>query len=387
MQATQQALDALGAARPALALVFVSQEFVVADALSGLASLLGDTPTWGFSTLCPLTAEGDRPRTVLVALLAGEGLKAQVEWLPAFSQDAAGGARQVAQALRQAVPTPNDVLFVADGINASLGPLCAALGDLPVGVAGCTAAGEAALGKTFQIAQNQSGPGSLSLLQLGGSLCLGTGMAHGWRKVGAYFRATRTRDVWLHALDSAPAVDSYARYFGYTAREWPHPPLAEMARLYPLGVEGSGVSLGDAAQATAADGAMLVRSPLRVEVDGSLRMSAPVPEGAVVHLMVGDPAACLQAAQQAARDALAALHERSGGKAHPLLAVALVDVAWKYLFETHPTRVAAALKAALGDVPLAGAYTLGQVARPCPGAAPVVQNQNLQVVVFGDWSE
>jgi hypothetical protein len=331
---------------------------------------------------------------VVVALLAGStsaagsDLKAHVDWFPNFSQDAAGSARQAAQAVRQGPFPAQDVLFVGDGITANLGPLCEALAELPCGVAGCTAAGDAALGKTYQLGQNQSGSGSLSAALLGGSLRLGVGMAHGWRSVGAFFRATRTRDVWVQSLDAAPAVDSYVRYFGYTAREWPYPPLADMARLYPLGVELN-TPLLDAAGAPPLEtgGGLLLRSPLRVEVDGSLRMSAPVPQGAVVHLMVGDPGACLQAAQSAAQSALEALNTRSAGKARPLLALALVDVAWQYLFETRPTQVAAALKAALGEIPLVGAYTLGQVARPRPQAAPVVQNQNLEVIIFGEVTE
>lgn len=173
MLATQQALDLLGAARPVLAVVFVSQEFVVADALAGLVALLGDTPMWGFSTLRPLTADGDQPRTVVVVLLPGSELKAQVEWYPTFSQDASGIARQFAQSVRQGSCLTQDILFVADGINANLGPLCAALADLPYGVCGCTVAGEAALGKTFQIGKNQSGPGALSALVLGGRFRLG----------------------------------------------------------------------------------------------------------------------------------------------------------------------------------------------------------------------
>jgi hypothetical protein len=390
MQASQQALDQLGTARPVLALVFVSQEFVVADALSGLVSLLGDTPVWGFSTLRPLTEDGDQPRSVVVALLTGSDLKAQVEWFPTFSQDASGAARQFAQSLRQGSFLPQDILFVADGIHADVGPLCAALADLPYGVSGCTAAGEAALGKTYQIGKHQSGAGALSALVLGGRFRLGVGMAHGWRSVGAFFRATRTRDVWVQALDAAPAVETYVRYFGYTPREWAFPPLTDMARLYPLGVEmsfsgsdaGGGYSVGE--YVPGAGSGLLLRSPLRVEVDGSLRMSAPVPQGAVVHLMVGDPGACVQAAYSAAQSALLALNAGRGGKIRPTLAVALADVAWQYLFETRPTQVAAALKSALGDIPLVGAYTLGQIARPQPGAAPVIQNQNLAVVIFGE---
>ena len=91
-------------------------------------------------------------------------------------------------------------------------------------------------------------------------------------------------------------------------------------------------------------------------------MSAPVPEGSVVHLMTGDPEACLASAQAAVKDALAAL-----GKAKPLLAVALVDASWQLLFESRQNQLASALKSTLGDIPLVGAYTFGQLARPDAG--------------------
>jgi len=371
MQATQRALDQLGAARPVLALVFVSQEFNTAEVLTGLVGLLGDTPIWGFSTLRPVTDEGDQPRSVVVALLTGSDLKAQVQWWPHYSQDSAGTARQIAQSLRQETLISNDILCVADGINCNLTPFCQAMESVPIGVSGCMAAGEQALGKTYQIGKNQSGPGSVSIALLGGRFRVGSAVAHGWRPVGAFFRATRTRDVWLQALDGAPAIESYARYLGHTPREWAAPPLTDMARLYPLGVETE-----------AGSASLMIRSALRVEVDGSLRMSAPVPEGAVVHLMIGDPSACLEAAQAAARGALAAL-----GQARPLLAVALIDVAWGYLFETHPNQVASALKQVLGDVPLVGAYTLGQITRASEKAPLQIHNQNLELVLIGETNE
>ena len=372
MQAAQQALDQfVGAARPVLALVFVAQEFDTAEVVNGVLALLGDVPLWGFSTIRPITDEGDQPRSVVVGLLSGSDLKAQVRWWSNYSHESASVARQAAQTLRQESFTVHESIFVADGINSSLEPLCSALQDALPGVVGCMASGEQVLGKTYQIGKNQSGPGSLSMALLGGKFRLGVGISHGWRRSGIFFRATRTRDVWLQSLDDSPAVNSYARYFGHTPREWASPPLTDIARLYPLGVElePGGEKL-------------LLRSALRVEVDGSLRMSAPVPEGAVVHLMIGDPDACLQEAQVAAQqafDALGPFHQ-----VRPLMALALVDVGWSYLFETRPTEVAAALKVVLGDVPLVGAYTLGQIIRTETGTPPVIHNQNISIVMIGE---
>jgi hypothetical protein len=367
MQATQKALDQLGALRPALALAFISEEFDIAAASSGLSGLLGDTPLWGFSTTRLLAGDAEHSRSVVVLLLAGSDLKAQVQWWPGFSADSPETARQVVRALRSDLVLPQAVLLAADGVNGSLAPLCSGLADLPASIGGCLASGGASSGKTFLLGKSQSGPGGLVTAALSGRFRLSVGLAHGWRDTGLLFTVTRTRDVWVQTVDERPAAELYSRCFGHTPREWAYPPLTELARLYPFGVETS-----------PGDPDLLIRSPLRVEVDGSLRLSAPVPEGAAVHLMIGDPDACLEAAESAVREALRGLDT-----ARPMVALAFVDTAWQHLFGTRSQMVPAAIQEALGSIPMVGAYTLGQVARPAYSRAPEIYNQGIEIVLIG----
>ena len=71
MQATQRALDQIGTARPVLALVFVVPG-IQHHRSSGRADFAaGRNTLWGFSTLRPLTGDGDQPRSVVVALITG----------------------------------------------------------------------------------------------------------------------------------------------------------------------------------------------------------------------------------------------------------------------------------------------------------------------------
>src|SRR5512146_2833704 len=86
-QAAQQALSHAGVARPVLGLVFISQEFDVAEVASGLESVLGSLPRWGISTSCALIPSGEQARSVLVALLAGSDLDARVTYWPNFAQN------------------------------------------------------------------------------------------------------------------------------------------------------------------------------------------------------------------------------------------------------------------------------------------------------------
>jgi len=175
---------------------------------------------------------------------------------------------------------------------------------------------------------------------------------------------TRSRGFWLRALDGRPASETYAQIFGYPARDWAFPPLNYLARLYPLGVE-QGEQL-------------IVRAPLRVEADGSFRMNAPIRDGLDAYLLVGSRASCQAAAQKATQQAMLQLYE-----AKPVFALVLVDLAWQMLLKSTPGAEIAAVQDILGpNVPIAGGYTLGQIA---PGKdTPQFLNQHILVIVFGE---
>jgi hypothetical protein len=136
-----------------------------------------------------------------------------------------------------------------------------------------------------------------------------------------------------------------------------------VVRLYPLGIESNGN--------------LLVRSPLRVEVDGSLRMSAAVPSGSVAHLMLGDAQACLDSAEAAVRHALDEI-----GPARPLIALALVDLAWLQLFSVRSGQIMAAIQDTLGSIPVVGGYSIGQIARPAINHAPMIYNQSVTILIL-----
>jgi len=370
-EAAQQALDLLGGARPSLAIAFVAQEFKISDAQSGLSSLLNNAPVWGFSTICPITSEGEQPRSVVVALISEVELKAQVQWFPNFSQNSSGTADEIVQSFRNEILQPQGVLLAADGINGDVGKVCSALADNNICIAGCLTTGDYHIGKTFQMGGNQSGSGALSVLILGGRFRLGVGIGHGWQDIGIHFKISKVRDLWVQLLDKIPAAEAYSGVFGYQVRQWASPPLTDLVRLYPLGVE---IFPGSSD--------LVLRSPLHVEADGSFRMNAPVAEGEVAHLMVGDTDACVKAARNAAKQALVSI-----GNATPLVGLVLVDIAWKFLFETRMSQVMSILHMSLGDIPLVGAFTLGQIARPVEGAAPILYNQQIQIALLGELEE
>jgi len=366
--AAQQALSRLGTTRAALCLVFVSQEFDMGPVISGLCGVLGNVPLWGISTSHPFTPAGEQTRSVVIGLLAGNDITAEVSFWPGFAQNSSETARQLLQALSADPAGINGLMLAADGINGDISKVCAALTGFSAVVAGSLASGDVFQGKTYQIAGSQFGSGGLAAAALKGPLSLGMGIGHGWGDVGVHFEISKARDIWVKELGGMPAAEAYSRTFGYPARDWAFPPLKELVRLYPLGIE---LAPGSSE--------LIIRSPLQVEVDGSLRMNIPVAERQVARLLVGDRSSCVEAAKQATRSALNAL-----GGAKPVLALALADQAWQYIFQSEPARLITTIKAETGDIPLIGGYTLGQVFRQEAQGIVRAYNQNLLVVVFGE---
>lgn len=366
MQATHQALNGLGNTQPIFGIVITSYQYDAQQVINGIASLTGNMPLAGFSTSAGLTSQGIHSHAVVVALLASSDVRADVQWLAGYTQASREISQQLAETFKSNPKQP--ALLFADGLNADTELLC---GNLPAGsnLVGALSSGDLHTGNAYQIGGTQFGSGGLVLARLEGRIRVGVGYGHGWQPVGTHFRVTRSRGFWVRTLDGRPASETYSQLFGYPAREWAFPPLNQMARLYPLGLEQ-------------ADKQVVLRSPLRVEADGSFRMNAVVNDGTDAFLLLGSLANCRSAAQEAVKQALAGLEG-----ARPALALVLVDTAWQMLHEGQPGAEAIAVREALGaEVPIAGGYTLGQIV-PSEAGSPKFLNQHMVVMVFGQQEE
>jgi hypothetical protein len=407
LQAAHQALNGLGSTTPVFGILISSYQYNAQEVVNGIAGLIGNTPVIGFSTSTGVTSAGLQPHAVTLALIASTDARADVSWLAGYTQGSREVSQQLANLLNRKPRQP--ALIFADGFNADAEQLCAGLlgGTNLIGALSC---GDLNTGIAYQIGGAQFGSGGLALARLEGNIRVGVGYGSGWQPVGTHFRVTRSRGFWVRTLDGRPASETFGHVFGYPARDWAFPPLNSLARLYPLGLlapaqphphapahSRPGQDGGLPAQAgqeelvqvqleqadknlaPAPVPPLVLRSPLRVEADGSFRMNATVRDGTDAYLLVGSLSGCQQAATAATEQALAALDG-----ARPVLGLVLADVAWQMLFEAQPGADVAAVQAALGmGVPLAGGYTLGQIV-PRSETHPQFLNQHMVVVVFGE---
>lgn len=86
LQATHQALNSLETSSSAFGIVIVPYRYDPQQVISGVASLLGNTPIIGFSTTATLTQDGQNAQAVVVALLSGGDIQAEAHWFPSYAQ-------------------------------------------------------------------------------------------------------------------------------------------------------------------------------------------------------------------------------------------------------------------------------------------------------------
>lgn len=341
---------------PEAVILLSSQEYNLPAMLPALRVLLGDVPVWG-GTLRQIFGEDGRPsRSLEVALLAGEGVKARARWFTDLEQAEPqaffpGETSLLLTLLDAQLPRmPRWMRWLAQ----QQGPLLGALvGNVAYMVPPLLCGG------------SRGGGGGAALLALQGvrvHMAWGTG----WGPSGLLTEVTESRAEWVSRLDGEPPAQRLAAWLGRSEREWTRPPLRELARLYPLAVER--------------EGAFAFYAPLAVETDGGLRMSQSLRRGEKAHLMVGSAAECLKAARQAAQQALEAF-----GAHRPQMALLLVDWAWAHLFWAHPHDVYRAVQQVLGEgIPILGGYTYGPLARPAgEEGAPRVLDNHLLVALLG----
>ena len=364
--AVHQALDQIGSARPILVITIISHEYDVDESLKSITSYFTSAAIWGFSTHGTFTSYEINSRCVFVIVLTDRDIIPQTFWWPQYASDPGLVAMEIVQ--QAAKSMPSGILFAADGVSGDINLIRNGLQDNDIKLVGILSSGDIRSGRTTQIADNQCGSGALSMLMLSGEIDISVGIASGWQNSGIQFSIDNAEGLSIRELDGKLPAEAYSTIFGKTVKQWSQPPLSELVRLYPLGIEKR-----------SAGNEIMIHSPLYVESDGGFRMNIPLEGENIGQLMIGDPEYCQKATQTAAEDALRRL-----GDSKPVLGLVWVDIAWQMLFRNDITPIIRVLRPILGDqVPIIGAFTLGHVVRPVPSSPCTVCNQGLVITLFG----
>jgi hypothetical protein len=356
-EATANALASLDGAQPALAIVFASRSYDDLHRVPAAvdAELRGVPLAGGTVGGALFNGSGVHQRGVLVALLGGDGVVAMTatapitsaemqEVVPAAALVASGADRAARAGFEEAL-----CLTFAPAARVDGEALVAAVRKgtgARMQLAGALMGGATPLDRPRVFAREGELSDHVVLAGVFTRSPVGVAARHGWQPKASPRVVTRSDGVWLVELDGKPALEhllndisrAHGRQVG--AEDL----LVSPTNRYVLGLEVS------------SHVEPLLRCPMAIRSDGSVRLAASLPEGTRVSVMHADAAAMLEAAHWAGSLA----HERAGGQ--PIGGLVLTCqkrlVGLEDRFPQEPAAIARALGA-----PVAGACIFGEIAR------------------------
>ncbi len=356
-----QAREGLGGVAPFAGVLFTALDVDHLGVLAAIQEAYPGLPVVGCTSDGELSShlqfQEDSIALMLFAsasVVAASGLGQDLSADPAAACQAA-----VAEAMRDG-DAPSLCLAFPESLTASAVSVVQALqAALPEGtlLVGGTSADQWNFEQTHQFRDGEVQSDAVAVLLFYGPLELGVGVASGWRPLGDPGTVTRSESNVVYEIDHQPAVTFYRRYFGVEAEFTPE---------YPLDVVDPASSLS------------YLRAPLAIEGDGSITFAGDVPEGCTVRISSAARDAIVEACRRSVSDAV-----ESGGIEQATGALVISCAARKQVLGTRTYEEFDVLREALGDVPIVGFYSYGEIA-PLDGA-PIARlhNETMVSIVFG----
>lgn len=350
-QAYAQATEPLKGVTPSFVLMYASATAYPQDVLvAALKEKAPGVPRMGCSTSGEITNFGSSDHSIALMALHSDNMKFVCGVGHEIAKDARESGRSMARDIEQkGAGKPHACLMLPDGLAGNGADIVRGVLDVfgaDFRLAGGSAGDDYEFKKTFQYLDDAVLSGSVVGVGMYGSFSYGVGVRHGWLPIGNPRLATKSAGNILYELDGKPAIQMYEERFGQQTIVSTKEPFAQMAITYPLGI-----------MAPNKDG-YLIRDPITVDANGAITCAAEIPQGTEVYLMIGGQSEAIEAARDAAKQAVAQL----GGK--PVKAAFLFNcIARKKLFMQKKQQEIDKIQEVIGrDVPLIGFYTYGEQA-------------------------
>lgn len=354
-EAYTQAMQPLGGQLPSLLLLFASPTTYDQQVLLNfLKEKAPQAVITGGSSAGEITSvAGSIDKSIaLMAIYAdkmkfvlGKGENVQVDSKKA-GQDLANSIMQGANGEK-----PKAIIMIPDGLLANGEDIVVGVLDVmgkDFMLAGGSAGDDYTFKGTYEYYGNQILQGSVVGIGLFGDVTFGIGVRHGFMPISAAHTVTKAEGKTIYEIDGKPAFEIYNQYFGkeVEALRAKGEPIASITALYPFGMHAPNKE------------GYLIRGILNTDDKGVMTLTASIPQGEEVFLMLASEAEAVAAAQDAARQAL----QRSEGKT--IKAIILFNcISRKKILVGKRQNEIDSIRAILGkEIPLIGFYTYGEQA-------------------------
>lgn len=352
-----------------LVVVFSSLRRDLDELLESVNEVTGGVPLIGCSTAGEIALLGPADESVVVFALGGDGFDVTTT----VARGISGRIRSAGAEIAATIPVTNRphqaLLVLSDALAGNQEDLVRGVysvvgASIPL-VGGC-AGDDLMMEATAQFFGSEVLSDAIVAAVISSDGPIGIGVRHGWRPVGAPMLVTRSNGERILELDGRPALDVYLeRLNAPSSAATDGASFTRFALHHPLGLsrrrgEAHARFIGEA------------------DFDArALVCMAAISEGSSVWLMEGDKASVLGATRAACTDAVGAL---SG--AAPVGVLAFDCIARRgVLGEDGIVDEIRALREAVGDAPVAGFYTYGEIART--NGVSGFHNETLVVLALG----
>jgi hypothetical protein len=348
---SEATVHALQGDEPKLVIVFCSQAYNLPDLIRGVRESAPGVPLVGCSTAGEISTGGPSDSTVVVAALGGPGFRVST----ACASDVRGRLRdagaEVAACIGGVEGSAHRVLLMlTDGLSGDQDEVVrgaySVVGAAVPLVGGC-AGDDMNMKRTFQFCGSEVLQAGIVAVAIGSDAPIGVGVSHGWRKVGEPMVVTRSAENQVYLLDDRPALDVYLERFNApddvcTDAE----AFTRFALTHPLGLSRR-----------SGEEVRFIRGADFEE--RSIACIAQVPQGGVTWIMEGDGKSVIEATDSACAGALAMLEN-----GHPIGFLAFDCIARREVLGAEGIkREVSRIGDSAGGAPVAGFYTLGEIAR------------------------
>lgn len=373
--ACQQAIDKVGG-QVELIIVFSSVSYDQEKMISGVRSVSKEIPLVGCSDSGEITTSGPTSEQVAVMALNADNIDFVIGIGLGTDKDSYAAGMAAAKEVKEKSTKELSLLMtfldgLAENGAAVVRGLQEVLGkNLPI--VGGSAGDDFLFKKTFQYYNDRIMTNAVISIGFSGEFIFGIGVRHGWEPIGLPMKVTEAKGSRIIKVNDRPALSIYEDYFGKKAEELIKEPIARMAYTYPLGMSVKGSE------------ELLIRDVVIANKQGEITCAAEIEEGSEIRLMLGEEERAIQAAQEAAKQALFQLNG-----AEPKAIFVFNCMARKKLLGANIKKEIDAIQDVLGkNVPMIGFYTYGELAPLAGEIGPkchsVFHNETMTLMVLGE---
>lgn len=344
----------MGERDPSLVLVFASTAQPLGGVVGPLSAAFPGASLLGASTAGEFTEARDAKRSTAVFAVAGD--------FRVFTGMSGGLAENPESAIRRAIePLPSEVvgyphrtaIMLLDPLagNGEEATLIAAslLGD-SVRLAGGAAGDDLKMESTQVACGKAAHSDAVAIALIFSKSPLGVGVCHGHRPLSGPMRVTRAAGNIVEEIDGLPAwsvwLDATRAHAASRGVD-----LAAMAK------EDEGAYLLRYEAGLAAGNDFKIRAPLSRDARGAIHFACGMPEGTVFRITESVPERQIESAREAALRARMQLGDR------PIAGAVVFDcICRNLILEADFIRAVRGISSELGDAPIAGFETYGEIA-------------------------